>query len=166
MKASPAAKTYRNPTKATGKLSVDDIRIAKHLNDNGLMDHAELAKKFGVTQGTIQTKLSRLNQLPESNDKSIAEDELRQIINFLITYKKRLVLTLGKVNFDDFKSFDDITKALKTLTGIFSPLHAAYRAETQKTAATVISFTNIVERNWENDEKRKQKIVDVLSKKV
>lgn len=162
MKASPAAKTYRNPTKATGKLSVDDIRIAKHLNDNGLMDHAELAKKFGVTQGTIQTKLSRLNQLPESNDKSIAEDELRQIINFLITYKKRLVLTLGKVNFDDFKSFDDITKALKTLTGIFSPLHAAYRSETAKSGQVQVNLTQIIEQNWENDDERRKKIVNML----
>lgn len=147
-------------------LSDDDVTIAKGLKDNNTLTLHEIAAKFDVTPATITNRLKSLNNEPPDSDNPLKQKELIESLNLLIILKKRLTTQLAQVDFDEYKSFDDITKALKTLTGIFSPLHAAYRAETQKTAATVISFTNIVERNWENDEKRKQKIVDVLSKKV
>lgn len=147
-------------------LSDDDVTIAKGLKDNNTLTLHEIAAKFDVTPATITNRLKSLNNEPPDSDNPLKQKELIESLNLLIILKKRLTTQLAQVDFDEYKSFDEITKALQSLTRIFTPLHAAYRAETQKTAATVISFTNIVERNWENDEKRKQKIVDVLSKKV
>lgn len=162
MKANLKTRKPQIDRKSAGKICPDDLIIAQHLKNNNLMDYKELADKYGISDDTLRNKLNRLNNLPDSDDKSIADNELRQIINFLITYKKRLVLTLGTVNFDDFKSFDDITKALKTLTGIFSPLHAAYRSETAKSGQMQVNLTQIIEQNWENDDERRKKIVNML----
>lgn len=151
---------------STSKLSHDEVMIAKELFDSRQASISEIAARFGVHPATISYRLQNLRKESTEEDKDKPAQELKSILDLLITFKKCLATNLLKIDFSKYDDFKSITDAMKILTSIFSPLHTAYRAETQKTAATVISFTNIVERNWENEEKRKQKIVDVLSKKV
>lgn len=151
---------------STSKLSHDEVMIANELFNSRQASISEIAARFGVHPGTISYRLQNLRKESPEEHKDKPAQELRSILDLLITFKKCLATNLLKIDFSTYNDFKSITDAMKSLTTIFTPLHAAYKAETQRSASTVISFTNIVERNWENDEKRKQKIVDVLSKKV
>lgn len=143
-------------------LSDDDISIARQLLETKTNTLEELGLKFDVHPRTIANRLSQIKKINQDDNNPLAHQELASICNLLITYKKKLAMNLAKINFDDIVGFDDIIKALKNLTSIFSPLHSAYRLETAKTGQVQVNLTQIIEKNWENEEERKRKMIDVL----
>lgn len=160
----PSAKKSTTPQEFKKFLSDEDIITAKILLDSNALSKEQVAAKFSVHPATIYNRVAALTKETEKNYNPIYSKELCNAVNLLIILNKRLVTQLAQVDFSKFTTFKDITVALKTISSILTPLHAAYRAESQKSGNTLINLTHIIEKNFENEEVKRQKIIDVLRK--